>query len=107
MDDGGYAYLDPSSDESIMHSIDPLLAYLRGIITSNVQVRLNAIDTRLDVPRPRTFVSNERHQTINENTLAERFCIGLRQARDTLKATLQNNTRSAILPLAHSQTLKM
>lgn len=43
-----------------------------------------------DVPLRRTYVSNERHPVITASELSERWCIGLKQATDTLKITTQH-----------------
>jgi len=48
----------------------------------------------------RTLISDERHSRINEDTLANRFGISGKTARETLKVTHQNGTRSALLPLS-------
>ena len=47
-----------------------------------------------------TFKSIKRHNDINEETLAENWCIGPIKARSTLEATTQNFKRSAILPIS-------
>ena len=80
--------------ESFLHDIDPTLVDLRGLLISKVN---NVV---VDVPKPRTFVSEDRHQKITEDILAERFGISTKRARATLDATLQRGTRSAILPLS-------
>ena len=48
----------------------------------------------------RTFVSRDKNSQVTEDILAERFRISLKTARATLAATLQNGTRSAILPFS-------
>ena len=53
-----------------------------------------------DVPSRRTFVSNERHRSVTPEELSETWCIGLEQARNTVKITTQKGTRSAIRPLS-------
>lgn len=53
----------------------------------------------LDRPARRTFVSTERHHSATAETLAEHLGIGIVRAQQTLAATLQRGTRSAILPL--------
>ena len=53
-----------------------------------------------DRPVRRTFISKERHQQADAETLAEKFGIGLQRARDMLKATTQQGMRSAILPIS-------
>ena len=57
------------------------------------------LESGIDVPEYRTFVSSDRHTKVTAEILAERFAIGPKAARATLKATRQSGTRSAILPL--------
>ena len=52
------------------------------------------------IPARRTFMSRERHHTLDAETLAELWNIGLKKTKETMKATTQNGTRSAILPLS-------
>ena len=89
--DGEYAYLDHSSDTSILHDIDPNLVDLAGRLS-------NAVTS--NIPERRTFVSTDWHTKITKNILADHFGTGPLRARATLKGTLQNGRRSAILPLA-------
>ena len=99
MNDGSYAYLDPSSDDSILHSIEPSLVDLKSLMIS--QVNINSLSNQDDdVKERRTFVSHDRHVKVSEGLIADRFCIGLKRARATLKATLQRGTRLVILPLS-------
>ena len=52
----------------------------------------------------KTFISNERHSTVNADDLSNRWNISLAQAQQTLKVTTQRGIRSAALPLS-SQAL--
>ncbi len=62
---------------------------------------VNRYDESLeDLPTRQTYTSTERHVKVSAEVLADRFAIGIQRARDTLKATLQKGTRSAILPIA-------
>ncbi len=63
------------------------------------QVNVNGKDDQ-DVSLPRTFTSKERHVGVSAQELSERWFIGLSQAHDTINATTQNCTRSALLPLS-------
>jgi hypothetical protein len=86
-----YEYLDPSSDEALLHSIDPSFVHLRE--------RLIAKTTRYDkdledAPARRTFVSTDRHSKITSDHIAERFGIGPERAKATLRGM-----RLAILPI--------
>ena len=58
------------------------------------------LESGIDVPEQRTFVSTDRHTKITADILSERFAIGPKTARATLRATQQSGSRSAILPLA-------
>ena len=62
------------------------------------QVMVN--DHTTDVPGQKTFRSDERHATVDANELSERWGIGLKQAKQTVKATTQRGVRSALLPLS-------
>ena len=53
-----------------------------------------------DLPFPHTFISTKRHTDVSPEELANRWMIGLQQAKETLAATTQFYVRSAILPLA-------
>ena len=72
-----------------------------SLMSSQVQVAEIAMRSALqDVPSARTFQSKERHLTITPSNLSERWYIGLGQATQTLKVTIQWLMCSAILPLA-------
>ena len=90
-------YLDPTSVEALLDQIDPILANLNdGRTIGEVVYDPNTED----VPVRNTFLSRHRGASKTEDMIAERFAIGLKRARSTLKATLQRGTRSAILPLS-------
>ena len=55
---------------------------------------------QVDVPWMHTCVSHKSHSTVTASEQSEHWHIGLRQAKDTLDATTQNFTYSAILPLS-------
>ena len=54
----------------------------------------------LDVPLPHTFISTKRHTDVTPDDLANRWMIGIEQAKSTLNATTQHYVRSALLPLS-------
>ena len=91
-------YYDPTSDESILNEINPVLVQLKELYT-NVNEPLYSPNAK-DLPARRTFVSNERHKRAAVSTLCENWGIGPRKASATLLATTQRGTRSAILPLS-------
>ena len=64
---------------------DHLLPNLGDLVNSR---RISSADTHPVNPR-QSFVSNERHQQVTANRLAERFGIGPQRAHATLKATTQ------------------
>jgi hypothetical protein len=91
MDDGG--------------GVEPGLAEISSVFCSkslaeglNSQRALNS--TQVDIPAARTFVSNNRHSSVSNENLSERWNIGLQQAKQTLKVTTQRGVRSAIMPLS-------
>ena len=105
--DNSHTYLDPTSDESLLHELNPSLVHLPLLVSNRLQLSTKSVSSitddcarGIDVPSPRTFVSTDRHVKISEDMLADRFCIGPKKAQATLKATLQQGTRSAILPLS-------
>ena len=96
--DGNYVYLDIEDDTALLHSIEPSLVRLSQLLTKRVVASIN--EDMLDVQKPRTYISTDRHTKITSEVLAERFCIGHHKAMATLRATTQRGLRSAILPLA-------
>ena len=53
-----------------------------------------------DMLEPRSYISTERHASITAEQLSDHFCIGLEQAKRTLRVTHQRGTHSAILLLS-------
>mmetsp|Transcript_8019 Transcript_8019/g.11450 ORF Transcript_8019/g.11450 Transcript_8019/m.11450 type:complete len:131 (-) Transcript_8019:540-932(-) len=98
----GHAYLDPSLDESILHSIHPSITHTRERVISKISIEnLTPVEeSGLDVPERRTFVSTNRHVILTSDLLADRFEISPGIARKTLRATMQRGTQSALLPLS-------
>ena len=96
----------------MIHKIEPSIVNIKEMMISKIKVtstdmkqlvKLASIDASsmgADVPERRTLVSRDRHSQVTEDILAERFGISPKTARATLAATLQNRTRSAILPLS-------
>ena len=96
-----YAYQDLDSDESLLHEINPCLTDLRERAMAKFTLsQINTNEVKTDVPTRRTFVSDERHNSVSAESLSENFCIGINSARATLRATTQRGTRSAILPIS-------
>mgnify|MGYP003326537431 FL=1 len=69
------------------------------LLSEQNNLTVSTVDSHPVNPR-QSFVSNERHQQISANTLAERFGIGPLRAHATLRATTQRGVRSAILPIS-------
>jgi transposase len=53
-----------------------------------------------DVPPIKTFVSSDRHASVTPEELCQKWSIGLKQARNTLKSTTQHGVRSSVLPIS-------
>jgi hypothetical protein len=49
-------------------------------------------EVRIDVPIPKTFISDNRHTGVSVQELSERWFIGLKQAQETIRVTTQNCT---------------
>ena len=62
-------------------------------------VKVSAVDLA-GPPTPNTFVSKGRRSDVSAESLADRWMIGLEQAKLTLKNTTQRLVRSALLPLS-------
>ena len=93
------------SDNHLMESIQPSLCLpeLKKRIMSTVNVKSRGVKRRIqqvDVPARRTMVSTERHTKLKASEIAELWGIGPRRAEDTIKATTQRGTRSAIMPIS-------
>ena len=93
-----WQYDNPTSDEAILHSINPILTqWVKSTTRSTEALPLSEIKI---LQEPRTYISTQRHNQITAEDLAEKFCIGLERAQATLRATRQRGTRSAILPIS-------
>ena len=53
-----------------------------------------------ELPTAPTFQSKSRHSSVTPDDLSERWSIGLKRAKDTIRKTTQRILRSALLPLA-------
>lgn len=79
---------------SVVYDIDGISHRLISVVQVDANVEVQ------DVPAARTFESKERHTSVTPEDLSERWCIGLGQAKETLKRTTQRIVRSAVMPLA-------
>jgi hypothetical protein len=99
-----YEYVDTSSDNAWLDSIDPSLVRLGERLHAKQAQRVTAqVDTvydHTDVPARRTFISDERHSKATAEALAEKFGISILRAQRTLRVTTQRGVRSAILPIS-------
>ena len=98
-------------DEDLLESIDPSLSGLKEKLVALVPKYVAEVtrymgevarydDTLEDIPTRQTYTSTERHIKMSAEVLADRFGIGLERARQTLRATTQRGTRSALLPIS-------
>jgi len=97
-----YEYVDPSSDDALMDTIDPSLVRLGERLHAS-QRMVSQVDTiydHTDAPARRTFVSDERHTKATAETIAEKYGISITRAQRTLRVTTQRGVRSAILPIS-------
>lgn len=89
-----YKYHDPTSDESILHQLNPSLVSMKELMVSAIHTDFEG------VPARQTYVSKERHKKLTAKSISDLWCIGLKRARATIDATTQTGIRSAILPLS-------
>jgi hypothetical protein len=66
-------------------------------LTERFIAEVSVTDVWEDVPRCRTFISKDQHSQLSPEELSERWCIGLQQARNTIKITIRSE-RSSISP---------
>ena len=76
---------------------DPTTFYSRLI--SSIQVHTPSKSSE-ELPSAPTFQSPSRHSSVSPQDLSERWFIGLKKDKDTIKNTTQQILRSALLPLA-------
>jgi hypothetical protein len=88
------------SEELVSSADKVILAGISCVYYPDLLAEQLRVVSQVDVPRLRTFVSDKRYSAITAPELSERWHIGNRQAKDTLTATTQKYTRSAILPLS-------
>ena len=68
-------------------------------LISSIQVH-SPTKSSEELPSAPTFQSKGRHSSVSPQDLSERWFIGLKKAKDTIKNTTQRILRSALLPLA-------
>ena len=102
VDEGGVMIASVTTKDTINQAEMIVGLNPNDIITRLIaEIRVGSADQAFnDVPLRRTFISDERHIGVTAEEISERWCIGLSQARDTVKVTTQNGIRSAILPLS-------
>ena len=76
---------------------DPETFYSRLISSVQVHVPSTPPD---ELPSAPTFQSKSRHSSVSSQDLSERWLIGLKKAKDTIKNTTQRILCSALLPLS-------
>ena len=76
---------------------DPANFHTRLISSIQVHAPSKSPDELPSVP---TFQSKGRHSSVSPQDLSERWFIGIKKAKDTIKNTTQRILRSALLPLA-------
>jgi hypothetical protein len=89
-----------ASDEYIFPQDKAILASILCVYYPDLLAKRIRAVSQVDVPRMNTCVSHKRHSFITATELSGHWHIGLHQAKDTLDATTQKFTRSAILPLS-------
>ena len=85
----------PHDLTSTLH--DPVTFYSRLISSVQAHAPSKSPD---ELPSTPTFQSKSRHSSVSPQDLSERWFIGLKKAKDTIKNTTQQILGSALLPLA-------
>ena len=96
-------YIDATSDDAYMDSIDPSLVRLGERLSqklNRVTAQVETVYEKTDTPGRRTFVSDERQTKVTAEMIAEKFGISIPRAQRTLRVTTQRGVRSAILPIS-------
>ena len=87
-----------SSAQDLTSTIhDPVTFHSRLVSSVQVHAPLKSPD---ELPSTSTFQSKSRHSSVTLEDLSERWLIGLKKAKDTIKNTTQRILHSALLPLA-------
>ena len=91
-------------DEDLLESVNSFLTGLKEKLVAMIPRYVAEVskydDSLEDLPTRQTYTSTERHIKMSAEVLADRFGIGLERARQTLRATTQRGTRSALLPIS-------
>ena len=96
-----YYYNDYRDYDTTLIDIDPNYVMLKERLIEKVLTdRYANHDNTETMMARRSYTSKGRHKQLTSLQLAEDWCIGYRRAEATLKATTQNATRSAILPIS-------
>ena len=100
--EGGEHRTHISSISSSAHDLtstihDPATFHSR--LVSSIQVHAPSKSPE-ELPTAPTFQSKSRHSSVTPEDLSERWLIGLKRAKDTIRNTTQRILRSALLPLA-------
>jgi hypothetical protein len=96
-----YEYIDATSDNALLDSIDPSLVSVMDRLHKRQRIgQVHSTYELTDTPARRTFVSDERHVKVTAELVAERFGISPVRAQRTLRVTTQRGVRSAILPIS-------
>ena len=82
---------------AIIH--DPATFYSRLVSSIQVYAPSKPPD---ELPTTPTFQSKSRHSSVTPEDLSERWFIGIKRAKDTIRSTTQRILRSALLPLART-----
>ena len=83
-----------------IYDIESLSQRLISTINTSDTFNDYAQTEKNDVPAIKTFVSKERHLVVSAESIANRWCVGMNNAKQTYKITTQKGVRSAILPLS-------
>jgi hypothetical protein len=97
-DDATESY-DDQDDDEIFNADNFCKRLIASCQVLRIPKKRKVQEVLTDVKRPPTFVTEDRRADVSPQALADRWQIGLEQAKLTLKSTTQTFLRSALLPM--------
>ena len=92
-----FTYADSKSYEAILSEITPSLVSFKELAVSEINIQAHPSHV---LPSERTFISRDRQPKLDTASLSEKWHIGAKRAANTMRATTQRGTRSAITPVS-------
>ena len=91
-------YSDNSTEEAVLHSINPKIVKMGAKLKRNISDIV--APAAYEIPARRTFIFYSIHLEASADLVSDLWCISLKIYQATLGVTTQRGVRSDILPLA-------